>query len=155
MEIIVVIVVLSIVSTIMISYVATTSDLYMRASRKRDADGESSAALTRIQREFRAVQSVVAADTNLLSFVEPGFGTNVLRHSGGDLLWNGNYLARNVMTFGLRYYDQTNGPLTALPLSAADRLRVRRIGVNMVVRKGGQSSDLYVNLFYPEAGTLK
>jgi prepilin-type N-terminal cleavage/methylation domain-containing protein len=154
-EVVVVITVLSILSLLGIRYVANTSDLYAITCRQRDADSECDLAYTRIQREFRSLQSVVAATSNSIAFVEPGNVTNTIACASGNLYFNGNYLARSVTDFSFRYYDVTNGALSALPLSAADCSRVRRVGLGMTATMGTQSSVLDVNFFAPRQGVLR
>lgn len=154
-EIVVVIAVLSILSFLTIGYIARTADLYAIAGRQREADAECDLAYTRVQREFRLLQTLSAATDNSVSFVGFGSVTKTIAFTSGSLTLNGNHLARGVTNFTLSYYDSTNGPLSGLPLSAADRARVRRIELAMAVMKGPQASVLRVNFCIPEAGIIK
>lgn len=153
-EMIVAIVILSIVSIITIHYIVSASRLYVLVYGQRQADGEAIAALNRMRREIRSVQTNLTADVDVLAFVNRN-GTNMFQLSGTDLRLNGNILARDMDTFRLTYYDNNNGPLLSLPLDEAGRAAIHRVALDLRVVKGDQSSDLNVNIFYPKQGTVK
>lgn len=154
-ELVVVIVVLSIVGTMTIRYVASAGQFYVTILAKRQADSEAFFVLDRMRREVRLLKSILVADAGEFSFVNQVAVTNTFRLNTADATLNGNMLATNVNTFVFSYYDSTNGALTSLPLNPANRALVRRVSLSLRITKGAQSSDLNADFFYPQEGILE
>ena len=155
-EMIVTIVVLSIVGVITINYVISASRLYVSVHDQRRAESEAITALNRMRKEVRALRTTFMADDNQFGFSNRNDVANTFALNGTDLTLNGNILARNVDTFVLAYYDSTNSPLSPLPLAdPLDRHNIRRIAVDLKVRKGAHAAGMNVNIFYPEEGIVK
>lgn len=154
-EMLVAVVVLSIIGVITIRYVTSASRLYASVSAQNKADSEAHLALTRMQREVRLAQTTFLADAGVIGFSNRNDVAITFALSGTDLTLNGNVLAKDVDTFGLTYYDATNGLLSPLPLSTTNMAAVRRISMDLKISKKGESTDLDINFFYPDQGVLR
>ena len=156
-EMIVTIVVLSVVGFVTIVYVANTAETYAGLRNRRDADAESMAVVQAMRRETRALQTITLANAARVTFVTRQNVTNDFRRNAAQrtILHGGNLLASDAAQFTLSYYNATNGLLTPLPLSAANRDLVRRIALDLTIAKGDQSAAWSVNFFAPTAGVMK
>ena len=147
-EMIVVIAILGIVFGISFRFIATVGQWYDQTARQNRADEKALAAVTRLQREVRALTATVTASGALFRFVNANGQTNTVQWVSPNLTWNGEPLSDGVSVFNMTYYDATNGVTT-------DTNLIRRIGLDFRVTDGGAVSQMNVNFFYPETGTLK
>jgi len=147
-EMIVVIAILGIVFGISFRFIATVGQWYDQIGRQNRADEKALTAVTRLQREIRTLTSTVTASDTLFSFVNANGQTNTVEWVSPNLTWNNFTLADGVNAFSNTYYDATNGVTTNLNL-------IRRIGCYFRVTDGSAESEMDVNLFYPETGTVK
>jgi prepilin-type N-terminal cleavage/methylation domain-containing protein len=154
-ELIVCIAVLAVVSLVTIRYLADSGRLYAMLLNQAAADEESATVIDKMRRETRPLTLVTAADSNRVEFAVREGPTNSFQQAGADIRFNGAVLATDAARFALAYYDATNGPLSPAPLDPAARARVRRIEVNLSIRKDDRSSDCLINIFCPNPGIVK
>jgi len=87
------------------------------------------------------------------SATELDFDTDGFRQSGSTLeitndtgaTWHP--LVRDVSSLIFTYYDRNNVVLSSLPLSAADRQAIRRVGMRLVLTSGTQSATLQTSIY--------
>ena len=152
-EMIIVILVVSIIAVITAGYIANIAGLYSDVLAQETADSEALDTFRRMRAEIRGLKACTNANSTTFSFVNATGVTNTFRGTGTLVTVNGSLMARDVTTFSLSYYDNTNGVLS--PTNAATRLRIARIGVRLAINRNGQLSDWNGNVFYSPGGTLK
>lgn len=75
------------------------------------------------------LSAVAEPSEDVMWFYDAGSESVMRRTGGGDAA-----LLRDVTEFSFRYLDGTGNPIAALPLSVADRARVRAVAVDLRLR---------------------
>jgi Tfp pilus assembly protein PilW len=125
-------------------------ETYFRGSEAAQVQQDARAALELITRDLRQATTVSTADVALIVFqsaADPdpapqrtfdlitgsGCARSCVRYDRGDGA-GAQPIAEGIVTNGLqfRYWDAAGTELTAVPLNATDRLKIRRVGITIV-----------------------
>jgi prepilin-type N-terminal cleavage/methylation domain-containing protein len=144
-ELVVVISVVGIISTIMGSMLLGTIKAWTFKFNRNDILWDGRLALDRMTREIRTIRnttSVTTASSTQFRFIDAGnhditysmSSTNLNRTEGGAA----NLLAENVSSLAFTYYD-TNGNTIAVPAVSPAATNIRRVRINFTLTKNGEN----------------
>ncbi|HCU05670.1 MAG TPA: hypothetical protein DIC51_05215 [Coxiellaceae bacterium] len=138
-EIIMVIVILGIVSSIAAPMIYEASQSASQQYKMTDVLDDARIALERMTREIRMVRSATAADLSIgastLTFTDVTASVITYTLSGSNLTRNGQILATHVTSLIFSYQD-ANGNTTAVVT------QVRYITITMVISESGYTTNL-------------
>ena len=134
----------------------TATQARHRAVWRQTLLAEARTAMERMTRELREAArdpdreapDLALADQEHIAFGATGYrleGNVLQRRSAGDGAWR--TLARHAAQFALTYRDEDGATLAAVPLSAADRARVRRIGLSLTLENGAERIALVTGVY--------
>ena len=146
-ELVVTIVIVAIITLVTVDYLVNAGRVYTLLLAQRQADSDAMAVVKRMRRETRVVQINITTSSAVWAFSTPEYTNRTFEWSGNAVLLNNNTLAKNVKTFHLDYYNDTNGN----PTNLAD---IRRVALELRVTNNLAASELQVNFFLRE-GFLK
>ena len=159
MEIIVVIIILGIVGSLSIRFLSSITNLYDNVILRSAIVDESRIAIERFYREVKPIprpDSLLTADVATIQWHLADGNTYQYTLSSSSLnrQVNGGSVVSlvgdiNTGSSAFAYYDSTLTALTSLPLSAADRQKVREIGITLVFVKGDESHTLDQLIYLP------
>lgn len=149
-ELVVAMVIMGIIALVTIDYLANAGRVYTLLLAQRQADSDTMGVVKRMRREARVWQANITNTSAEWSFSTQLGYTNAFKLSGNAMLLNSNVLAKNIQTSRWDYYDCTNKPLTPLPLSPSNQLRVSRVALALRVTNNFAASELKVNFFLRE-----
>ena len=144
-ELVVVISVVGIISTIVGSMLLGTIKAWTFKFNRNDILWDSRLAIDRMTREIRTIRnttSVTTASSSQFRFIDAGnnditysmSSTNLNRTENGAA----NLLAENVSSLVFTYYD-TNGNTIAVPTVSPAATNIRRVRINLTLTKNGEN----------------
>lgn len=144
-ELVVVISVVGIISTIVGSILLGAIDAWVFKFNRNDILWDSRLAIDRMTREIRTIRnatSVTTASSAQFRFIDAGdkditysiSSTNLNRTENGTA----NLLAENVSSLAFTYYD-TNGNTIAIPTVSPAATNIRRVRINFTLTKNGEN----------------
>lgn len=148
-ELVITIVIMAIITLVTVNYLVNAGRVYTLLLAQRQADNDALGVVKRMRREARTLRANITNTSAEWGFSTRG-DTNSFKWSGNTVSLNNNTLAQNVETFGLAYYDATNGLLTPLPLSSNNQALVSRVALALRVTNNWAASELKVNFFMQE-----
>ena len=160
-ELIMAMVIIGVLAGVSSMYIKQVVDLWQFLNFRSESTAQLRAALIRMDRERRQIvdsASINEADLSRLNFTAldlNGDGNNdaviFYRNSGNNELrrvfnnnnsGTGDILADNISGLVFTYYDSNNAQLTPLPLSSANRAKIKRITLRLTAQSGSQSKSL-------------
>jgi len=147
-EAIVVIVILSIVGLTSSYALIGASRIYVRAMPAMEAAYQADLSVERLRRDIRGlgdVASITAFTATDFTFDSPAGTTIAYSYTGGNLLRNGDLLARGVSSFAFTYW-KSDGTIAATPAE------LHLVDVDISVQSGGQTSRVRATVF-PRVGS--
>lgn len=148
-ELIMVITIVGILTTVSSMYIKETIDLWRFLSFRSEAVAQGRLALLRMAREIRQIQndaSVRIAETSRFQFDDMSAAMITYELSGSNLLRNSDILASGVSGLTFTYYDTSNQEI-ASPDVSPNPTNIYRIDISVTIESGGQTKALRTQVY--------
>lgn len=148
-ELIMVITIVGILTTVSSMYIKETIDLWRFLSFRSEIVSQGRLALLRMTREIRQIKdanSVTTATASAFSFTDINNNPIGFSLSANNLLRNTDILAGGASNLTFTYYDSANQQI-AVPVVSPNPTNIYRIDISATIAAGGQTKTLRTQVY--------